>query len=93
MGADHLVGRANRLALMCLTERVSRNSLLITMPNGYAAADTFGGFVGAPRRAGPRSLAPMDHLRPGIGIGALVARYGLDIWFCDLTYPGICRRW
>lgn len=43
--ADHLIGRANRSTLMCLTERVSRYSLLITMPNGYAAADALGGLV------------------------------------------------
>ncbi|MDP1803751.1 MAG: IS30 family transposase, partial [Acidimicrobiales bacterium] len=43
--ADHIIGRANRSALMCLTERLSRYSLLITMPNGYAAADALGGLV------------------------------------------------
>lgn len=45
--ADHIIGRANRSALMCLTERVSRYSILITMPNGYAAADALAGLVEA----------------------------------------------
>lgn len=87
--ADHLIGRANRSALMCLTERVSRYSLLITMPNGYAAADALGGLV-----EGLEQIP--DHLRRSITFDqgsewaqwpALVDGYGIDAWFCDPHSP------
>ncbi len=87
--ADHLIGRANRSALMCLTERITRYSLLITMPNGYAAADALGGLV-----AGLEQIPA--HLRRSITFDqgsewahwpALVEAYGLDAWFCDPHSP------
>ena len=43
--ADHIIGRANHSALMCLTVRLSRYSILITMPNGYTATDALAGLV------------------------------------------------
>lgn len=100
--ADHIIGRANRSALMCLTERVSRYSLLITMPNGYAAADALAGLV-----EGLEQIP--DHLRRSITFDqgsewahwrALVDGYGLDAWFCDPHSPwqrgqveNINRQW
>ncbi len=87
--ADHLIGRANRSALMCLTERITRYSLLITMPNGYAAADALGGLV-----EGLEQIP--DHLRRSITFDqgsewaqwpALVEAYGLAAWFCDPHSP------
>ncbi len=41
--ADHIGGRANRSALMCLTVRVSRYSIPVTMPNGYSSPDALAG--------------------------------------------------
>jgi IS30 family transposase len=43
--ADRIIGRVNRSALMCLTERVSRYWSQITMPNDYAAVDALAELV------------------------------------------------
>jgi IS30 family transposase len=43
--ADHIIGKGNGLSLMCLTERFSRFSLLVTMPEGYGAGDALAGLV------------------------------------------------
>ena len=48
--ADHIIDRADQSALMCLTERVSRHSILIAMPNGHSAADAPAGLVEALER-------------------------------------------
>lgn len=87
--ADHLIGRANRSALMCLTERVSRYSLLITMPNGYAAADALGGLVEGLEQipAHLRRSITFDQGSEWAQWPALVDGYGVDAWFCDPHSP------
>jgi len=87
--ADHLIGRANRSALMCLTERLSRYSLLITMPNGYAAADALGGLVEGLEQipAHLRRSITFDQGSEWAQWPALVDGYGLDAWFCDPHSP------
>jgi transposase, IS30 family len=100
--ADHLIGRANRSALLCLTERVSRYSLLITMPNGYAAADAFAGLVEGLEQipAHLRRSITFDQGSEWTSWPALVDGYGLDAWFCDPHSPwqrgqveNINRQW
>lgn len=83
--ADHIIGRANRSALMCLTERLSRYSLLITMPNGYAAADALGGLVEGLEQipAHLRRSITFDQGSEWAQWPALVDGYGLEAWFCD----------
>ena len=74
---------------MCLTDRLSRYSLLITMPNGYAAADALGGLVEGLEQI-PAHLRAVDHIRPGFGVGAVAGAghgYGLEAWFCDPHSP------
>lgn len=87
--ADHIIGRANRSALMCLTERTTRFSLLITMPNGYTATDALAGLV-----EGIEQIP--EHLRRSITFDQgsewanwpdLVASYHLDAYFCDPHSP------
>ncbi len=87
--ADHLIGRANASALMCLTERVSRYSLLITMPNGYAAADALGGLVEGLEQipAHLRRSITFDQGSEWAQWPALVEGYGLDAWFCNPHSP------
>ncbi|MGH8917050.1 MAG: IS30 family transposase, partial [Actinomycetes bacterium] len=87
--ADHLIGRANRSALMCLTERVSRYSLLITMPNGYAAADALAGLVEGLEQIPVhlRRSITFDQGSEWANWSALVDGYGLDAWFCDPHSP------
>lgn len=87
--ADHIIGRANSSALMCLTERVSRYSMLVTMPNGYAAADAFEGLA-----EGIEQI-PL-HLRRSITFDQgsewalwpqLADTYKMAVWFCDPHSP------
>lgn len=87
--ADHIIGRANQSALMCLTERVSRYSLLITMPNGYAAADALAGLVEGLERipAHLRRSITFDQGSEWANWPDLVDTYGLDAWFCDPHSP------
>jgi transposase, IS30 family len=87
--ADHIIGRANQSALMCLTERVSRFSLLITMPNGYTAADALAGLVEGLEQipAHLRRSITFDQGSEWAQWPTLVASYGLETWFCDPHSP------
>jgi len=87
--ADHIIGRANQSALMCLTERISRYSLLITMPNGYAAADALAGLVEGLERipAHLRRSITFDQGSEWANWADLVDSYDLDAWFCDPHSP------
>ena len=87
--ADHIIGRANRSALLCLTERTSRYSILITMPNGYTAADALAGLVDALERipAHLRRSITFDQGSEWARWPDLVNAYQLDAWFCDPHSP------
>jgi IS30 family transposase len=43
--ADQIMGARNRSSMLWLTERQTRYSIPVTMPNGYAAPDTLAGLV------------------------------------------------
>jgi len=87
--ADHIIGRANQSALMCLTERVSRYSLLITMPNGYRAADALAGLIDGLERVPPhlRKSITFDQGSEWAQWPTLVETYNIDAWFCDPHSP------
>lgn len=87
--ADHIIGRANRSALMCLTERVTRYSLLLTMPNGYAATDALAGLVEGLDQipAHLRRSITFDQGSEWANWPDLVASYNLDAYFCDPHSP------
>jgi hypothetical protein len=73
---------------MCLTERVTRYSLLITMPNGYSSADALAGLDGLERRpAHLRRSIMFDQGSEWAQWPALVQSYELDAWFCDPHSP------
>jgi transposase, IS30 family len=87
--ADHIIGKANRSAMMSLTERMSRYSFLITMPEGYDAAAALAGLV-----FGLEQIP--SHLRRSITFDqgsewahweTLAVTYNLDVWFCDPHSP------
>lgn len=87
--ADQIIGAHNRSSMLWLTERVTRFSIPITMPNGYAAADALAGLVEGLERIQP-------HLRRSITFDQgsewalwadLAATYNIDIWFCDPHSP------
>lgn len=87
--ADHIIGRANQSALMCLTERVSRYSMLITMPNGYAAVDALAGLVEGLERipAHLRRSITFDQGSEWAKWPTLVDTYALAAWFCEPHSP------
>lgn len=87
--ADHIIGRANRSALMCLTERVSRYSMLITMPNSYAAHDALAGLVWGLEQipAHLRRSITFDQGSQWARWADLADAYDLDAWFCDPHSP------
>ena len=87
--ADHIIGRANKSALMCLTERVTRYSILITMPNGYAAGDALAGLVAGLERipAHLRRSITFDQGSEWAQWPALVETYALAIYFCEPHSP------
>jgi len=45
--ADQIIGANNKSSMLWLTERVTRFSIPVTMPNGYASADALAGLLPA----------------------------------------------
>lgn len=87
--ADQIIGARNQSSMLWLTERVTRFSIPVTMPNGYAAEDTLAGLVEG------CELIPV-HLLKSITFDqgsewaqwpTLAATYGIDVWFCDPHSP------
>jgi transposase, IS30 family len=86
---DHIIGRANRSALMTFTERVSRFAMAITMPEGYNAAAVVGGLVEGLERIPThlRRSITFDQGSEWANWETIAATYQLDIWFCDPHSP------
>lgn len=88
--ADHFIGKGNGSAMMCLTERSTRFSLLITMPDGYTSHAALAGLI-----EGLEQIPP--HLRRSITFDqgpewaqwpSLIETYsGLDVFFCEPHSP------
>ena len=87
--ADHIVGKSNRSAMLHLCERVSRYSILITMPEGYGSLAALAGLV-----EGLEQIPP--HLRQSITFDqgsewaqwpTLEDTYDLSVWFCEPHSP------
>ncbi len=87
--ADHIIGRANRSALMCLTERMTRFSMLITMPNGYSADDAYHGLCQAIDQIPPhlRRSITFDQGSEWARWADLADTYNMNAWFCDPHSP------
>ena len=75
--------------MLWLTERVTRFSILVTMPEGYDSTAALAGLVEAFEQI------PV-HLRKSITFDqgsewaqwpTLAATYGIDVWFCDPHSP------
>lgn len=100
--ADQIIGAHNRSSLLSLTERVTRYSILITMPNGYSAADMVAGLVDGLDRIPGHLLASItfDQGSEWAGWRTVAEAYGIDCWFCDPHSPwqrgqveNINRQW
>jgi transposase, IS30 family len=87
--ADHIIGRANQSAFMCLTERMSRFSLLITMPEGYGSHAALAGLVHGLEQvpAHLRQSITFDQGSEWAQWPTLEATYDLKAWFCDPHSP------
>ena len=60
--ADQIIGAGNRSSMIWLTERCTRYSLPVTMPDGYTADAALAGRIEGLER--DRPAAPLGHVRP-----------------------------
>lgn len=86
---DQIIGAHNRSSLLTLTERLTRYSMAITMPEGYDSIATLAGLCEALDRI-------PDHLCKSVTFDqgsewaeweTLAATYNIDVWFCDPHSP------
>jgi IS30 family transposase len=100
--ADQIIGKANRSSMLSLTERVTRYSILVTMPNGYAATEMIGGLVDGLDRIPAHLLGSItfDQGSEWANWETIAAHYDIDCWFCEPHSPwqrgqaeNINRQW
>ena len=86
---DHFIGKGNRSAMLCLTERVTRFSILVTMPEGYDSFAALAGLTEAFEQipAHLRKSITFDQGSEWAQWPTLAATYGIDVWFCDPHSP------
>jgi transposase, IS30 family len=86
---DQIIGRANRSSMLWLTERVTRFSIGVTMPEGYAGEAMLAGLVCGLEQV-PSHLLRSITFDQGTEWGCwetIAATYDLDVWFCDPHSP------
>ena len=100
--ADQIIGAHNRSSMLSLTERVTRYSILVTMPNGYAAPDMVAGLVDGLDRIPAHLLSSItfDQGSEWANWPEIADSYGIDCWFCEPHSPwqrgqveNINRQW
>ena len=79
--------------MLHLCERVSRYSILITMPEGYGSAAALAGLVEALEQVPPhlRQSLTFDQGTEWAQWPTLEATYDLRIWFCEPPQPVATR--
>jgi len=87
--ADQIIGRANQSSMLCLTERVTRYSILVTMPEGYSADAMVAGLADGLDRIPAHLLRSItfDQGSEWANWQTIVASYKIDAWFCDPHSP------
>ncbi|MBA2336670.1 MAG: IS30 family transposase [Acidimicrobiia bacterium] len=87
--ADQIIGARNQSSMLWLTERVSRYSIPVTMPEGYNAEAMLGGLVEGLDRIPPHLLRSItfDQGSEWAQWPTIAATYGIDAWFCDPHSP------
>lgn len=75
--------------MIWLTERVTRYSIPITMPCGYAADAALAGLVEACEQIPPHLLCSLsfDQGSEWAEWETIAASYGIDCWFCEPHSP------
>lgn len=100
--ADQIVGAHNRSSMLSLTERVTRYSILVTMPCGYAANEMVGGLLDGLDRIPAHLLASVtfDQGSEWANWATIASHYRIDAWFCEPHSPwqrgqveNINRQW
>ena len=100
--ADQIIGAHNRSSMLSLTERVTRYSILVTMPNGYTAEDMVGGLVDGLDRIPAHLLGSItfDQGSEWANWPTIANHYEIDCWFCEPHSPwqrgqaeNINRQW
>jgi len=86
---DQIIGAHNRSSMIWLSERVSRYSIPITMPCGYAAVDVLAGLVEACEQIPPHLLRSLsfDQGSEWAEWETIAAGYDLECWFCEPHSP------
>lgn len=87
--ADQIIGKRNQSSMIILSERVSRFSIPVTMPNGYTAQHVLAGLVEACEPIPPHLLRSVtfDQGSEWAEWEQLTATYGIDCWFCEPRSP------
>lgn len=86
---DQIIGKKNQSSMIWLTERVTRFSIPITMPLGYAAIEALAGLVEACEQIPPHLLKSLsfDQGSEWAEWETLAVTYGIDCWFCEPHSP------
>jgi IS30 family transposase len=87
--ADQIIGANNRSGMLWLTERVTRFSIPVTMPEGYSAEAMVGGRTEGLDRIPGHLLASVtfDQGSEWANWETIADTYGIACWFCDPHSP------
>jgi len=86
---DQIIGAHNRSSMLTLTERVTRFSIGVTMPEGYSADAMIGGLLDGLDRIPAHLLRSVtfDQGSEWADWAVVAAHYDIDVWFCDPHSP------
>jgi IS30 family transposase len=86
---DQIIGRRNRSSMLWLTERVTRFSIGVTMPEGYSADAIVAGLADGLDRIPPhlRKSITFDQGTEWVNWPEIADSYGMDVWFCEPHSP------
>ncbi len=86
---DQIIGKNNRSSMLCLTERVTRYSILVTMPEGYSADAMVAGLADGLDRIPAHLLKSItfDQGSEWANWQTIADTYNIKVWFCDPHSP------
>lgn len=92
---DQIIGRSNRSSVLWLTERVTRYSIPVTIPEGYAGDAMLAGLAEGLDQIPSHLLRSItfDQGSEWSCWGTIASTFGIDVWFCDPHSPGSEARW
>jgi len=87
--ADQIIGAHNRSSMLWLTERVTRFSIPVTMPEGYTADAVLAGLVEGLDQIPDHLLRSItfDQGSEWANWPTIAEHYEIDCWFCDPHSP------